>query len=100
MIRQFGHSISPALLGLLGVETLLLFSSFLLGPVLWRMWAEPGAGPELAVILPDAVAGTLVLSAILIALGLYERQFWRGQADMLPYQAFIRLANHFGKFCP
>jgi sugar transferase (PEP-CTERM system associated) len=37
----------------------------------------------LAVILANALAGMLVLSAILVALGLYERRFWRGQADML-----------------
>jgi len=83
MIRRFGHSISPALLGLLGVEILLLFGSFSLGPVLWRAWGEPGAGLDWAAILPNALAGTLVLSTILIALGLYERQFWRGRADML-----------------
>jgi sugar transferase (PEP-CTERM system associated) len=83
MIRRFGHSISPALLGLLGVETLLLFGSFLLGRVLWRTWSGGGGDPDWAAILPNALAGTLVLSTILIALGLYERQFWRGQADML-----------------
>ena len=83
MIHRFGHYVSPALRGLLGAETLLLFGSFALGPVLWRAWSERGAGPEWAVVLPNALAGTLILGAILIALGLYERQFWRGPADML-----------------
>ena len=83
MIHRFGHSVSPALRGLLGAEVLLLFGSFALGPTLWRAWSEGSTGPELAVILPNALAGTLVLSAILIALGLYERRFWRGPADML-----------------
>lgn len=83
MIRLFGHYVSPALLGLLGVENLLLFGSFSLGQVLWRAGAERGASLDLAVILANALAGTLVLSAILVALGLYERQFWRGRADML-----------------
>jgi len=60
MIRRFGHSISPALLGLLGVETLLLFGSFLLGRVLWRTWSGGGGDPDWAAILPNALAGTLV----------------------------------------
>jgi sugar transferase (PEP-CTERM system associated) len=83
VIHRFGHYVSPALRGLLGAEALLLFGSFALGPVLWRAWSERGAGPEWAVDLPNALAGTLILGAILIALGLYERQFWRGPADML-----------------
>lgn len=83
MIHRFGHYVSPALRGLLGAEVLLLFGSFALGPVLWRAWSERGAGSEWAVVLPNALAGTLILGAILIALGLYERQFWRGPADML-----------------
>ena len=83
MIRRFGHSVSPALRGLLGAEALLLFGSFSLGPVLWRAWNERGTGTEWAVVLPNALACTLVLSAILIAMGVYERNFWRGRADML-----------------
>ena len=83
MIRLFGHYVSPTLLGLLGAEALLSFGSFCLGPVLWRAWSGGGGDPDWAAILPNALAGTLVLSAILIALGLYERQFWRGRADML-----------------
>lgn len=83
MIHRFGHYVSPALRGLLGAEVLLLFGSFALGPTLWREWSEGSAGPELAVVLPNALACTLALSAILIALGLYERRFWRGPADML-----------------
>lgn len=79
-IRPFGFA---ALRGLLGAEVLLLFGSFALGPTLWRAWSEGSTGPELAVILPNALACTLVLSTILIALGLYERRFWRGPADML-----------------
>ena len=83
MIRLFGHYVSPALLGLLGAEVLLLLGSFALGPVLWRAWSERGAGPEWAVVLPNALVCTLVLGAILITLGLYEHRFWRGPADML-----------------
>ena len=82
MFHRFGHPLS-ALWGLLGAEILWLFGSFALGPVLWRAWSERGAGPEWAMVLPNALASTLVLSAILIALGLYERRFWRGPADML-----------------
>lgn len=78
MIRLFGHYVSPALLGLLGLEALLLLGSLSIGQILWRAWDERGVGPALAAILANALAGTLVLSAILIALGLYERQFWRG----------------------
>ena len=83
MIRVFGHYVSPALLGLLGAESLLSFGSFVFGPVLWRTWSGGSADPDWIGILPKALAGTLVLSAILIALGLFERQFWRGRADML-----------------
>ena len=81
MIRLFGHYVSPALLGLLGAEALLSFGSFGLGPLLWRAWG--GGDPAWVAVLPKALAGTLMLSAILIALGLYERRFWRGRADML-----------------
>ncbi len=83
MIRLFGHYVSPALLGLLGAEVLLSFGSFCLGPALWRAWGGAAAESDWTAILPNALAGTLVLSAILIALGLYERRFWRGRADML-----------------
>ena len=83
MIRVFGHYVSPALLGLLGAETLLSLGSFALGPVLWRAWSEPNAGVDAVEVLPGALARTLVLIAILMALGLYERRFWRGRADML-----------------
>ena len=82
MIRVFGHYVSPALLGMLGAEALLSFGSFCLGPVLWAAWSG-GGDPDRVAILPKALAGTLVLGAILIALGLYERRFWRGRADML-----------------
>ena len=34
MVRLFGHYVSPALLGLLGVESLLSFGSFVVGPLL------------------------------------------------------------------
>ena len=83
MIRRFGHYVSPALLGLLGAESLVLFGSLCLGQFLWRVRVEPGASPDWAAILSNALVGTLVLSVLLVALGLYERQFWRGRADML-----------------
>ena len=83
MIRRFGHSVSPALLGLLGAESSLSFGSFVFGPVLWRAWSGGDADPDWLGILPKALVCALVLSAILIALGLYERRFWRGRADML-----------------
>lgn len=65
MIRRFGHSISPALLGLLGVEILLLFGSFLLGRVLWRTWSGGGGDPDWAAILPSALALVIWLFPIL-----------------------------------
>jgi len=83
MICVFGHYVSPALRGLLGAEALLVFGSFGLGPVLWQAWGERGADPDWAATLPSVLAGTLALGAILIALRLYERRFWRGRADIL-----------------
>ena len=82
MIRRFGHSLSPVLLALLVAEALTLFVSFSLGPVLWRAWVERSAGPSLDVVLPNALVFTLVKTAILIAMGVYERNFWRGPGDL------------------
>lgn len=83
MIRVFGHYVSPALLGLLGAEILSSFGAFVLGPIWWKGWSEGNVDPAWIAILPKALVSTLVLVAILIALGLYERRFWRGRADML-----------------
>ena len=83
MIRRFGHSLSPVLLALLAAEALTAVRIVLprLSPLAGVGRAEGGL--SLAVVLANALVFTVVMTAILIALGLYERQFWRGWADML-----------------
>ncbi len=95
MIGRFGHSVSPALLGLLAAEALTLLAAFAVGPVLWRTRIEPGAGPEWGGVPSSALVYTAIVTTILIALGLYERQFWRGRADML---LRVGISVLFGRF--
>ena len=81
MIRLFGHYLSPALLALLGAEALTLFGSLYLSQAVWSAWVESGSAP--AAILPNALVFTGIMTALLIAMGVYERNFWRGPGDLL-----------------
>lgn len=81
MIRLFGHYVSPALLKLLGAEVLTLFGSFALGQVMWREWIAPSRDLNLVMVVTNGLIFTVMMTAILIALGVYERHFWRGLSD-------------------
>ncbi|HRD50536.1 MAG: TIGR03013 family PEP-CTERM/XrtA system glycosyltransferase [Candidatus Competibacter sp.] len=83
MIRLFRHYISQALLTLLIAEALNLFWAIYLGRTL-RMVQDYGrAWPHLGEVAPNALVFTAVMITIMVALGLYERHFWRGKGDML-----------------
>ncbi len=83
MIRLFRHYISQGLLTLLIAEALSNFLSIYLG----RAWEMTLLGydqlPRLSEVLPNAVIFMLVMLIIMIAIGLYERNFWSGRVDML-----------------
>ncbi len=83
MVRLFGHFIPFAFLLLALVEGGLLFLAVLLGHGLWAWLAPYHVDFTPLARLLDALLFCLVLSTMLVAMGLYERQFWRGRADML-----------------
>jgi len=83
MIRLFRHYVSRALLTLLVAEALHLFLSIYLGRSLRVVLLEHGSWPPLIETLPSALAFTMVMISIMVALGLYERNLWDGKGDML-----------------
>ncbi|MCC8998971.1 MAG: hypothetical protein LM522_05660, partial [Candidatus Contendobacter sp.] len=83
MIRLFRHYISQALLTLLIAEALNLFWAIYLGRALRMAQDDKGTWPHLDEVVPNALVFTAVMIMIMVALGLYERHFWRGKGDML-----------------
>ncbi len=83
MIRLFRHYISRALLTLLAAETLYLFLSVYFGRSLNVLRTDQGSAPLLEEVLASALAYMLVMTTIMIAMGLYERNLWSGRSDML-----------------
>ena len=83
MIRLFRHYISQALLTLLIAEALNLFWAIYLGRALRMAQDDKGIWPHLGEVVPNALVFTAVMIMIMVALGLYERHFWRGKGDML-----------------
>ena len=83
MIRLFRHYVSRALLTALVAEALHLFLSIYLGRSLRVVLLEHGSWPPLIETLPSALAFTMVMISIMVALGLYERNLWDGKGDML-----------------
>lgn len=83
MIRLFRHYISRALLTLLVAEALNLFWAIYIGRTLRAAYAYEGSWPKVSEVAPSALAFTIVMITIMIALGLYERHFWSGKGDML-----------------
>ncbi len=83
MMRLFRHYISRSLLTLLLVESLHLFWSFYFSRILYdALGYERIVSPFDSFIL-SALVFTLVMCAIMTAMGLYERNFWNGKSDML-----------------
>lgn len=82
MIRLFRHYVPRALLTLAWVEALILIGSLYLGRSL-RLHAYDMPQSELHNALPTALIFTLVMIVIMTAMGLYERHFWNGKADMI-----------------
>ncbi len=83
MIRLFRHYVSQTLLTLLLAESLVMFWSIYFGWSLYMTLAYGEPFPRLDEAIPSATAFMLVMSAIMIAMGLYERNFWNGKSDML-----------------
>ncbi len=83
MIRLFRHYVSRALLTLLVAEALLLFLSIYFGRALRTVLVGQGYWPPLAEGIPTGSVFSLVIVAILVAMGLYERNLWDGRGDML-----------------
>lgn len=82
MIRLFRHYVPRALLLLAFVEALILVGSLYLGRSL-RLYAYSMSQAELHNALPTALIFTTVMIVIMTAMGLYERHFWNGKADMI-----------------
>ena len=82
MIRLFRHYVPRALLLLASAEALILIGSMYLGRSL-RLYAYGMSQAELHNVLPTAVIFTAVMIVIMTAMGLYERHFWNGKADMI-----------------
>lgn len=83
MIRLFKHYISSALLTLMIAEALCLFLAIYLGRALRTVVGDQGSWPLLAEVIPSALVFALVIIAIMVAMGLYERNLWDGRSDML-----------------
>lgn len=82
MVRLFRHYVPRPLLLLALVEAALLLGSIYLGKSL-RVRAYDMAQPPLREVLPTALVFASVMITIMTAMGLYERNFWNGKADMI-----------------
>lgn len=83
MMRLFRHYISRSLLTLLLAESLHLFGSFYFGRTLNDWLSHEELSPPFNEIALSAAVFTVILSLLMTALGLYERNFWNGRSDML-----------------
>lgn len=83
MIRLFRHYISRALLTLLVAEAFHLFLSVYFGRSLNMIRFGQEFWPTFDAVAPVALVFVLVMTTIMIAMGLYERNLWNGQGDML-----------------
>ncbi|MGB5062673.1 MAG: TIGR03013 family XrtA/PEP-CTERM system glycosyltransferase [Candidatus Competibacter sp.] len=83
MMRLLRHYGSQALLVLLGVEALSLFWSIYLGRSLYFMLFQNEGWSRTSEVASSAVVFMVVMLTIMIALGLYERNFWSGRGEML-----------------
>ncbi|MCB1823068.1 MAG: TIGR03013 family PEP-CTERM/XrtA system glycosyltransferase [Candidatus Competibacteraceae bacterium] len=83
MMRLLRHYISQALLTLLGVEALSLFGSIYVGRTLYFALVQNEGWSRMSEMVSSAFAFTIVMLTIMIALGLYERNFWSGGGEML-----------------
>ena len=80
MIRLFRHYISQALLTLLIAEALNLFWAIYLGRALRMAQDDKGIWPHLGEVVPNALVFTAVMIMIMVALGLYARDFCAARA--------------------
>ena len=83
MTRLLRHYVSQAMLALLVLEALNLFGSIYLGRILYFVVIQQGSWPRMDEMIPSAAVFTIIMLTIMIALGLYERNFWSGKSEML-----------------
>ena len=83
MMRLFRHYVSRALLTLLIAESLHLFWSVYFGRALYGVLGAKESLPTFDEIAPSALVFTLVMCVIMVAMGLFERNFWNGKSDMM-----------------
>ena len=83
MMRLFRHYVSRALLTLLIAESLHLFWSIYFGRALYGVLGAKESLPTFDEMVPSALVFTLVMCVIMVAMGLFERNFWNGKSDML-----------------
>lgn len=82
MIRLFRHYVPRSLLILAVVEALIFFFSIYLGKSL-RVLSYNMAQPGMVDVLPEGLVFAGIMLTIMVALGLYERNFWDDKWDML-----------------
>lgn len=83
MIRLFRHYFSRTFIVLLTAEVLHLFCSLYLARLLYALLGYRGAWPNLGETVPVASVFVAIMLVIMVAMGLYERNFWSGRSDML-----------------
>ena len=82
MIRIFKHYMPVSLLMLGGIEVAILFLSLYVGMVIrfWDVLGEPAYKGAVLQITPTAIAFAAIMSGIMLAMGLYQREhqtnFW------------------------
>ena len=82
MIRLFRHYVPQSLFLLSFCEGLILLGSFYLGRII-RTYTAPYTIAPLEELFLQAFVFVLVMLSILTGMGLYERNFWDGKADMI-----------------
>lgn len=83
MVRLFKHYVSQGLLTLLLAEALSNFLSIYLGRALEVVLLGYNELPRLSEVTPNSIIFMFVMMINMIAIGLYERNFWSGKNDML-----------------
>lgn len=83
MVRLFKHYVSQGLLTLLLAEALSNFLSIYLGRALEVVLLGYHQLPRLSEVTPNSIIFMFVMMISMIAIGLYERNFWSGKNDML-----------------
>ncbi len=82
MVRLFRHYVPVPLVLLAGAEAVVFFIAIYMGKYLRFSTAATGL-PQGEGVNGKAMVFTLVMLGIMTAMGLFERNFWEGKADMI-----------------